>query len=208
MKIEKISENIVRVTISTDDLEERNIDINSLNYNSPAAKELFWDMVEQAEAQLGFSISDSQLIIEPTPDLKEGFTVTITKIDEESEFESMQKYIKSRFKKVDLKAKRKSRNLCSSLVIYSFESFEDLCSLCKKIKPLYVGESSVYKLKDLYYLVMVKESFIQPSTGLFEATLSEFGTRIQNTNFYEGYLNEYGTNIIMNNAIQIIEEHF
>ena len=41
MKIEKINENKIKVTISFNDLEERNIDLNSLNYNSPETQELF-----------------------------------------------------------------------------------------------------------------------------------------------------------------------
>lgn len=49
MKIEKINENIIKVTISLSDLEERNIDFSAFNYNSPAAQELFWDMMEQPE---------------------------------------------------------------------------------------------------------------------------------------------------------------
>ena len=46
MKIERINENEIKVTISVNDLLERNIDLSSLNYNSPQAQELFWDMME------------------------------------------------------------------------------------------------------------------------------------------------------------------
>jgi len=96
MKIEKINENMIKVTVSVKDLVERNIDMEALNYNSPAAQELFWDMMEQAETQYGFNMSDSQLVIEPFPDAAEGFIITITKLDEDGDFESIQKYIKSR----------------------------------------------------------------------------------------------------------------
>jgi adapter protein MecA 1/2 len=208
MKIEKIGENTIRVTISLADLEERNINIHSLNYNSDAAQELFWDMVEQAEVQLGFNISDCQLIIEPIPDIKDGFTITITRVDEDTDFESIHKYIRNRFNKADLRAKRSNHKLCSPLTIYSFEDFEDLCALCEKNQSLYVEKSSLYKLADKYYLVMVKNSFDHIEFDSFEIILSEFGTKVENTNFYEGYLNEYGTIIIKDNAIQIINKHF
>lgn len=95
MKIERIGDNIIRVTITYNDLEERNVDLNALNYNSPAAQEFFWDLMEQAEEQLGFSLADSQLIIEPVPDSDEGFVINITRIDDEGEFESIHKYIKT-----------------------------------------------------------------------------------------------------------------
>ena len=60
MKIERIGDNIIRVTITYNDLEERNMDLNALNYNSPAAQEFFWDLMEQAEEQLGFSLTSLQ----------------------------------------------------------------------------------------------------------------------------------------------------
>ncbi|HHW31149.1 MAG TPA: adaptor protein MecA [Clostridiaceae bacterium] len=208
MKIEKISENIIKVTISLDDLEERNIDISSLNYNSPAAQNLFWDMVEQAEEQLGLNISDSQLLIEPYQDFNDGFTITITKISDDADFESIQKYIKSRFKKSDLRVRRKIRKLSSSLIIYAFENFEDLCMLCKNIQPLYNGKSSLYELNNVYYLTLIKPCLGQSNSGLFESLLNEYGTKIQNTNFYEGYLNEYGIKIIEENGIQTINKYF
>lgn len=65
MKIERIDDNIIRVTVSIDDLEERDIDVDNLNYNSQGAQELFWDMMEQAEMEFGFNVIESQIIIEP-----------------------------------------------------------------------------------------------------------------------------------------------
>jgi len=118
MKIERIGDNIIRVTITYSDLEERNVDLNALNYNSPAAQEFFWDLMEQAEEQLGFNLTDSQLIIEPVPDSDEGFVINITKVDEEGEFESIHKYIKNRMKKSDLRVKRKARRVSSAFDIY------------------------------------------------------------------------------------------
>ena len=124
MKIERIGDNIIRVTITYNDLEERNMDLNALNYNSPAAQEFFWDLMEQAEEQLGFSLTDSQLIIEPVPDSDEGFVINITKVDEEGEFESIHKYIRNRMKKSDLREKEK-RGFHPLLIF--FRPLDDIC---------------------------------------------------------------------------------
>lgn len=208
MKIEKISDNIIKVTISLNDLEERNIDLNSLNYNSPAAQELFWDMMEQAESQFGFSVSDSQLIIEPVPDSDEGFIITITRLDDDSDFESIHKYIKNRFKKSEIRTKRRGRRLLSTIVIYAFSSFEHLCELCEKISPIYSGDSTLYKLKDTYYLLLTRNSFTVADSKMFEILLGEYGRRVHNAAFFEGYLNEYGVKIAESNAIDIINSYF
>lgn len=208
MRIEKINDNKIKVTISLNDLEERNIDLNSLNYNSPAAQELFWDMMEQAEVQYGFNTSDSQLAIEAIPDTDEGFVVTITKLTEDGDFESIQKYIKNRFKKSDLRAKRKNRKICSTIMIYHFENFEDLCALSKRLQCIYTGESTLYKCKDAYYLIMTRNNSTDSNFKSFDTMMSEYGKKITNTGFYEGYLNEYGTKIAEFNALDIINSYF
>ena len=206
MRIEKVNDNVLRVTITLNDLEERNIDLGSLNYNSPAAQELFWDMMERAEEEYGFASHDSQLIFEASPENEEGFVVTITKIDSEGEFESIQKYIKSKYKNSDLRQKKKKSKVCSALKIYCFESIEDLCTLCKRICTYYKGESSVIKHRDSYYLLLTGSS--ATSSKSLDVFMCEYSTQILNVSFFEGYLNEYGQKIISDNAIQTLSKYF
>jgi len=199
---------MIRVTISSNDLEERNIDLNILNYNTPAAQEFFWDLMEQAEEQLGFNLSDSQLLIEPLSNSNEGFVITITKIDEDGDFESIQKYIKSRLKKSDLRVKKKSRKVCSPLFIYSFKNIDDVCSLAGKLESLYVGESTLFRCKSTYYLTFTRSGLVDDNSKMFELILNEYGMKIANVNFFEGYLNEYGETMIENNALEVLNQYF
>lgn len=208
MKIEKISDNIIRVTITYNDLEEKNIDLNSLNYNTPAAQEFFWDLMEQAEEQLGFSLSDSQLIIEPVPDSNEGFVITITRVDGDVEFESIQKYIKSRMRKGDLRIKRKGRRIYSSLLIYSFMNIDDVCNLANKLDNIYSGDSTLFRYRDTYYLSLSKSGLTPAGSKSFELLLNEYGTKIKNVNFFEGYLNEYGEKVIEYNALEVLKKFY
>ena len=208
MKIERISENIIKVTISYNDLEERNIDLNTLNYNTPAAQEFFWDLMEQAEEQLGFNLSDSQLIIEPIPDSNDGFVITITRIDEDGEFESIHKYIKSRMKKSDLRVKKKGKKICSPLYIYSFKNINDVCSLAKKLEGLYSGDSSLYRYRETYYLTLTRSGLAPANTKAFELMLNEFGTKVNSISFFDGYLNEYGEKVIEYNALDVLKKFY
>jgi len=209
MKFERISDSIIRVIISPDDLEERNMDLSSLNYNTPAAQEFFWDLMEQAEEQFGFSLSDSQLLIEPIPDPEEGFILTISKIDEDGDFEAFQKYIKSRLKKSDLKAKKKGRRICSTQLIYCFRSLEDIINLSEKLEGFYSGESSLHSYKGEYYLKLTRSGITVPALKRFEMLINEYGgAKVSNTNFMEGVLNEYGEVLIENNAIEMIRHYF
>lgn len=208
MKIEKVNENIIRVAVSLHDLDERNIDFSSLNYNSPAAQELFWDMMEMAENQFGFTAQESQLIFEAWPDSKDGYIVTITKVEENDDFESIHKFIKSKYKNSDLKAKRKTRKLCSTVIIYVFNSFNDLVALSKRLNTSYSGDSSIYKLSKMYYLVLTRMSASQNTISMWENIISEYGSKIYNVNVYEGYLNEYSEKIYEQNALKILNNFY
>ncbi len=208
MKIEKISDNTIKVTVSYNDLEDKNIDLDTLNYDTPAAQEFFWELMEQAEEQLGFSLSDSQLVIEPVPNSNEGFEITITRIDEDGEFESIHKYIKSRMKKSDLRIKKRGRKVSSTLMIYSFRKLNDVCELGGKLEKIYSGESTLYRQGDTYYLALSRSGLSQADLRLFGMILNEYGEKIANVNFYEGYLNEYGEKVIESNALEILKEFY
>ena len=125
----------------------------------------------------------------------------------EGDFESIHKYIKNKFKKSDLKVKKKNRKVCSTIMIYSFGSFEDLCSLSLKIQSIYSGDSSLYKCKDTYYLVLTRNN-LTTNAKIFEVLLNEYGNKVANVGFYEGYLNEYGTKIMENDAVAMICKYF
>jgi adapter protein MecA 1/2 len=140
MRIEKINDNKIRIFVTFDDLEERDIDLSSFNYNCPETQELFWDLMEQAELELGFETHESQLCIEAVTDVEQGFVITITKVEDDGDFESIQKFIKNRYRRNDLKIKKKTNSICSTVMIYNMDSFDDVCALCDRLKHLYIGD--------------------------------------------------------------------
>ena len=54
LKIEKLNEDKLKITLSIDDLEERNITLHSFMYNSPESQDLFWELLQEAEKECGF----------------------------------------------------------------------------------------------------------------------------------------------------------
>jgi len=208
MKIERINENKIRVTLSISDLKERNIDFKSLSHNSPQAQELFWDMMHQAEIEYGFSSSNAQLFIEASPDSVDNLVITVTRVEDDEDFESIHKYIRSKFKKSELKVKKKSKKLSSGILIYSFEDFEDVCSISKLISNQYCGENTLYKHGKIYYLVLANTSLANTDFEYFDSIMIEYGNRVTNTAFVEGYLNEHSTKMIDFDAIAVISDYF
>ena len=67
MKIEKVSENQIRCTLTREDLAERQIKLSELAYGTEKAKRLFRDMMQQASYEFGFEADDIPLMIESDP---------------------------------------------------------------------------------------------------------------------------------------------
>ena len=64
MKIEKLNENKIRITLDLSDLKEKNIDFHSFMSNPIESQSLFLDMLETAEKEVGFITRNYQLSID------------------------------------------------------------------------------------------------------------------------------------------------
>jgi adapter protein MecA 1/2 len=87
MKIEKINDNQIRCTLTSEDLESRRIRLSELAYGSEKAKMLFHDMMKQAQANFGFDSGNSPLMIEAIPVSKDSIVLVITKVDDPEELD-------------------------------------------------------------------------------------------------------------------------
>lgn len=87
VKIERISENQIRCTLNKHDLVERQLKISELAYGSEKAKELFRDMMEQANIDFGFDADDIPLMIEAIPTSRDSIVLVITKVENPDEFD-------------------------------------------------------------------------------------------------------------------------
>ena len=88
MKIERISENQIRCTLTREDLISRQIKLSELAYGSPKARELFRELMEQASFQYGFEAEDIPLMIEAIPLSSESIVLLVTKVDSPDELDT------------------------------------------------------------------------------------------------------------------------
>ena len=88
MKIEKISENQIRCTLTSDDLSSRQMRLSELAYGSEKAKQLFQDMMQEAEYTYGFTSGNSPLMIEAIPTSTDSIVLIITKVDDPEELDT------------------------------------------------------------------------------------------------------------------------
>ena len=88
MKIERISENQIRCTLTREDLASRKINLRELAYGSEKAKMLFQDMMQEAFREYGFSVENSPLMIEAIPISGDAIVLIITRVDDPEELDS------------------------------------------------------------------------------------------------------------------------
>lgn len=88
MKIEKISDNQIRCTLSHQDLVDRELKISELAYGTEKAKALFRDMMQQASYEFGFEAEDIPIMIEAIPISRETLILIITKVEDPDELDT------------------------------------------------------------------------------------------------------------------------
>lgn len=88
MKFERINKNQIRCTLTSEDLESRQIRISELAYGTEKAKNLFRDMMQQAQQELGFEAENIPLMIEVIPSASGSITLIITKVEDGEELEN------------------------------------------------------------------------------------------------------------------------
>lgn len=88
MKIEKVSDNQIRCTLTREDLAERQIKLSELAYGTEKAKILFRDMMQQAAYEFGFEADDIPLMIEAIPLSSDTIILVITKVEYPEELDT------------------------------------------------------------------------------------------------------------------------
>ncbi len=199
MKIEKLTDNKIRVILNSEELGISNINMHSLMTKAIEKQDIFSDILEKAEKELDFHTDGCQLLIEAFSTIDEFFVFTITKYLSDMDG-----------KKKKLIAKRKSFHQLSQYAICSFKSFDAFCEFCSAIHSLHSIDThklakniAFYLWNDTYYLVLRNVNTQYEKLNLFYSTLSEFSKLLSCSNSFEAKLLEHGKVIMKKNAIDV-----
>ena len=88
VKIEKINDTQIRCTLTSEDLADRQLKLSELAYGSEKAKDLFRDMMLQAQDQFGFEADNVPLMIEAIPITPDSIVLIITKVEDPEELDT------------------------------------------------------------------------------------------------------------------------
>ena len=203
MKLEKLTENKIRVILNLEDFEKNNLTFDDFLSNAVEFQTFFVNMLDRAEKELGFNTKNCKLLIESFSTSEEFFVFTITKFTKDSSkksFTSLGKTVTVRKKQVDLS--------CSNQV-YSFESFDEFCYFCEALKSSNIVNNkfkiakdiSLYLYNNTYYLILTNINQNNPNNKNFYYYLSEFSIPISKSNEFNAKLKEHGKLIMKHNAI-------
>ena len=207
MKIEKITENKIRIILNSDDLRAKNIDLHSLMSNSIESQSLFVDMLDEAEKKVGFITKDYKIRIEALAMSDGNFILTITRFGKNINTETKP----LRMKKV--KIKRKNLDMTSKQLIYRFDNFDDFCNFSNFISKLdnftsIANNIVLYLYQDTYYLCLSNINIEHKSIKQLYTLITEFGTYVDNSEVFGRKLAECGKIAIKNNAIKTCIKYF
>lgn len=215
MKIEKLNENKIRITLNMEDLKERDIDYHSFMANSIESQDIFLDMLDTAEKEVGFHTEDCRIMIEALA-LKDGhFVLTITKFAHVEQGLSLKDGSLSSKRKT-LHIKRKNPKLSSHKAIYSFDSFDTFCEYCAFLEKSSYHEEllqfaktcDLYAYQSNYYLIFTDINVNADVAKFICLTITEFAHYIDHSNLFEKKITEYGNLIMKDFAITKTIEHF
>lgn len=204
MKIEKLTEDKIRVIINSDELESNNINVHTIMTRAIETQDIFCNILKRAEKEVAFYTDGCKLLIEAFASLEDVIVFTITKLSTDSAI-----------KKKKLIAKRKSFDTVAKQAICRFEDFDTFCGFCKALKSTHktatnklVKHAILYEWKDSYYLVLKNINTEHKNMGTLYSILSEFGKILSCSDHFECKLLEHGKIIIKKNAIDIGISYF
>lgn len=190
MKIEKLSESSVKVTIYGDDMKKWNVSADTLLPKNPENNEMFWDIINETLKKTGIDFNNSRIVIEATQKAKDIFVMIISKKRNE---DKRYKYIK------------KKKNIVA--YVYTFSELEDVICFAKSNAYycfLFDGKNSIFRDDRKIKLVVEMTDSLKEFIPAFNDRVCEYAQISKASHLYAAYLKEYNNPIIKNNALKTL----
>ncbi len=200
MKIEKITENKIRVLLKYEDIKDKNIDLHTIMTKAIESQGFFLEMLNQAEEEVGFKTDGYRLLIEAYSSPENDFIFTITKYLDET-----RKKVVPRRRKINTNVKN---------MVYAFDNFESFCELCTYLNRSNLAvrglarSISLHEYNNTYYLFIKGINNKNISCKTLFAIFSEFGKYFNVSTMFENKLLEHGKAVIKHNALNTGIKYF
>ena len=198
MKIERLSQDKIRIFLTFDDLLERGIQKEDMWREIPKVHELFSEMMDQAYSELGFDAS-GPLAVEVFALPAQGMVVIVTRGNFQSKHQHFDEDLEEDVYEMEVTLEQ------SDLVSYAFRDFEDLLRMARTVNSLLIEGGTLYYYKERWIWQMEPVDMEEDKLQTLVAILSEFG---EATSVTKAVLEEYGKVIIADDAVKVLCAHF
>ncbi|RXT13875.1 genetic competence negative regulator [Ammoniphilus sp. CFH 90114] len=199
MRVERLSQDKIRIFLTFDDLHERGIEKEDIWRDIPKVHDLFNDMMEHAYQELGFEVM-GPVAVEVFALPAQGMVVIVTRGRSQASTEDDADYDDDDIYEMEVTLEE------SEDIIFYFHDFEHLLEACHRTLSVLSEGGKVYSYNNRYYLVL--DDIDMENQQLYHiiiALLSEYGEASTVTKYV---LAEYGKTLVPENAIQVLCEHF
>lgn len=206
MRFEKLNDNKIRITLTNQDLVKNNIDFHSFMANPIESQSLFFDMLDEAEKEIGFVTSNYNIKLEAIQVAGGDFILTVTR--------SLPESTKTVDVKKKIHVKRKHSQLNNNNSIYCFNSFDDFCNFSNFLNNHNIQINNIAKNISLYeyfnnfYLAFSDINLNYPDIKKVFSGITEFATYTSNAELFRRKLVENGKIVMRNNAIKTAIQYF
>ena len=232
MKIEKLNDNQLKITLAPEDLSIRGLALSELSYGSPKTKDLYNELIEQALSEFGFEGDEGALVIEAIPTSKGNLIIFITKNNSSDDLDtrfsrfSPDLYNNSdddfipltdmlkpssgtsakKTESPDNKKTEKKLLIDSHGKVFIFNSLESVAELSLQIKDLFSGRSSLYKnpKNNLYFLILENYPSDKENFGRVCNIVSEFSVQRKSNYATAAVITEHCEKIITSDAVNVL----
>lgn len=168
MKFEKLNDNKIRILLSIQDMEDKNVSVKSFFSDKSTSENIIQLLLKEAEKEIDFKTGDSELLVEAIS-LEKGFIFTITKLPLDND-------------------------TSSSNLIFKFDCFDHFLDLytCLKntnIDLKYISKYCSLIYYDNFYYLYIKNVILPDN---FLNLLNDFANQIRYSPKLDGMLHEYG----------------
>jgi adapter protein MecA 1/2 len=197
MRMERLSQDKIRIFLTFDDLTERGIQKEDMWREIPKVHELFSEMMDQAYNELGFDAS-GPLAVEVFAMPAQGMVVIVTRGKLERESDSATEDEEEVYElEVTLEQ--------SEAIIYRFKDIEDAIGAAKTLASHQTEEGRMYRYKNQWVLYFDPAGLESSAYHALIAVLAEYG---EATSITLAVLEEYGKLIIASKAVKVLADNF
>ena len=199
MKIEKITENKIRIILNFSELPN-NGNFESFINDDVNTNKFFLSILDKAEKDFGFKTENCKLLIEAYSSIEDNFVLTITKCSSK--------------KTRTLKLSKKEKKLFSQPLTFEFFSFEEYCLLCELLQKEKIpinniaNKVSLYLYNNTYYLIFSKLNLSYNYFKKLFSYISEFAIPVKHSGSFSAKVIEYGKPITIKNAFRTGAKYF